>query len=685
MKQYPASKIRNVALAGHGGSGKTSLAEAMLWLSGASDRFGKTADGNTVCDFDPEEIKRKTSISTAVAPLERNGLKINLLDTPGLFDYVGGVNEAYRAAESVIIVVAAKDGVAVGSEKANKQALVSGRSRFFFINKLQSEGADFYKSFDAVRSAFGSSVCPVVVPHYDGDKLVCYYDLVENKAYTYKDGKASECAVPAIENLEELQSALREAVAETDEELMMKFFDGEEFTHDELAKGLAAGVRSGAIAPVYCGDGLALEGVDLLLGGIEKLAPSPVDAAPEIAENGKEVKVDENGPTIAVIFKTVADPFVGKMSYFKVISGKLSSDAPLYNPRTETQEKIGKLVTVRGKKQEDAAYIGAGDIGAATKLANANTGDTFCAVGSDIVLKGVEYPAPLLSKAILPAKKGEDEKIASGLVRLSEEDPSISYGINSETKQMIVSGQGDQHIDVIVSRLKSKFGVDVILETPRVPYRETIRKKVEQQGRHKKQSGGHGQFGDVYIRFEPCEAEGLEFLDEVVGGTVPRQYIPSVEKGLLNCIKHGVLAGYPMVGLRAALYFGSYHPVDSSDMAFQTAASIAYKEGIPKAQPTLLEPIGTLKAIIPNDNMGDVMSEVSVRRGRVLGMDPAEDGMQVLSAEVPMAEMGDFATFMRQCAQGRGTFTFEFTRYEDAPAMIAQKVIEEAKARGDIE
>ncbi|MBQ9993587.1 MAG: elongation factor G [Clostridia bacterium] len=685
MKQYPAKKIKNVVLAGHGGSGKTSLAEAMLWLSGASDRFGKTADGNTVCDFDPEEIKRKTSISTAVAPFERNGFKINLLDAPGLFDFVGGVNEGYRAAETAVIVIAAKDGVAVGAEKANKLALTMGRSRFFFVNKLETEGANFYKAFDALRDAFGTSVCPVVVPYYEGENVKCYVDLIENKAYTYANGKATECAVPALDNIDELKDALNEAVAETDEELMMKYFDGEEFTHDEIAKGLAAGVVAGTIAPVYCGAALTLEGVDQLLGGIEKLAPSPVDAAPEVSEEGDEIVCDESAPTAAVIFKTVADPFVGKMSYFKVVAGKLSSDAPLTNMRTGTQEKIGKLVTVRGKKQEDAPYIGAGDIGAATKLANANTGDTFCAAGKSITLKGVDYPNPLLSKAILPVKKGEDEKIASGLVRLCEEDPSIKFGVNSETKQQVVSGQGDQHIDVIVSKLKAKFGVDVILETPRVPYRETIRKKVEQQGRHKKQSGGHGQFGDVYIRFEPCEAEGLEFVDEVVGGAVPRQYIPSVEKGLLNCIKHGVLAGYPVVGLRAALYFGSSHPVDSSDMAFQMAASIAYKEGMPKAAPTLLEPIGTLKAIIPNDNMGDVMGEVSVRRGRVLGMDPAEDGMQILSAEVPMAEMGDFATFMRQCAQGRGTFTFEFTRYEDAPSMIAQKVIEEAKAREEAE
>ncbi len=685
MKQYPAASIRNIALAGHGGSGKTSLAEAILWISGASDRLGKVADGNTVCDFDPEEIKRKTSIATAVAPIERDGLKINFLDTPGLFDYVGSVNEAVRAAESVIVVVSGKSGVTVGAEKANKLAVSTGRSRFFFVNKLDAEGANFYNYFSQLREKFGPSVVPVVVPYYEGETVKCYVDLVEQKAFAYKDGKATKVDMPQLDNLDELVNALCESVAETSEELMEKFFSGEPFTHDELFKGLASGVKSGDIAPIYCGSALTLEGVDLMLWGISKLAPSPVDVKPEVSEEGTEIAVDEKAPTAAILFKTVADPFVGKMSFFKVLSGKLSADTPVVNMRTGTTEKIGKIVSVKGKKQEDCASITAGDIGAVTKLANAATGDTFCSPSRQVTLEKVNYPTPLLSMAMLPAKKGDDEKIAQGLLRLSEEDPSISYGINSETKQMVVSGQGDQHIDVVVSKLKSKFGVDVILETPRVAYRETIRKKVEQQGRHKKQSGGHGQFGDVYIRFEPCDAEGLEFAEEVVGGSVPKNYFPAVEKGLQDCMGHGVLAGYPVVGVRAVLYFGSYHPVDSSEMAFKIAAGLAFKEGIPKAAPTLLEPIGVLKAIIPNDNMGDVMGEVTKRRGRVLGMDPSDDGMQILSAEVPMAEMGDFATFMRQCAQGRGTFTLNFERYEDAPPMVAQKVIEEAKARGEIE
>lgn len=683
MKQYPANKIRNVVLAGHSGSGKTSLAEAMLFVAGATDRIGKTADGNTVCDFDPEEIKRTASVSTAVAPLEWKGAKINIIDAPGQFDYAGGVVEGFRAAETALIVVSARSGVNVGTEKAVKAADARGMAKMIFVNKMDIEGVSFQGVLDNLREAFGQGVCPIVVPA-GNDTFV---NIRENKAYKMTGTKMAECAMPAIPELEDYLAEVSEAVAGTDDDLMMKFFDGEPFTEEEMSTGLSKGILEGSIMPVYCGVSITAAGAELMLNAIEKLAPAPVDAKPEIAKdedgNDVEIKVDESAPTAAIVFKTVADAFVGKMNYFKVISGKISSDTPVVNMRTGSPEKIGKALTIRGKKQEDTPYIGAGDIGAVAKLSSTLTGDTLAAPSRKVTLAAGVYPAPCLSMAVLPKNKGEEEKIAQGLLKLNEEDPSFAFGTNTETKQMVLSGQGDQHIDVIVSKLKSKFGVEVNLEVPRVAYRETIRKTVEQQGRHKKQSGGHGQFGDVYIRFEPCESDGLEFVDEVVGGTVPRQYIPSVEKGLQNCIKHGVLAGYPVVGLRAALYFGSYHPVDSSDMAFQTAASIAYKEGLPKAKPTLLEPVGLLKAYVPNDNMGDVMGDITKRRGRVLGMNPAEDGLQELDAEVPMAEMGDFATFMRQCAQGRGYFSIEFLRYEDAPAEVTAKVVEEAKARGE--
>ena len=681
MKQYAAKNIRNVLIAGHSGAGKTSLAEAMLYVAGATDRLGKTADGNTVCDFDAEEIKRKTSVSTAVAPLEWKDHKINVIDAPGLFDFVSGVNEGVRACECVIITVSARSGIPVGAEKANKAALQAGKARMFFVNQLDADTANFYKTFEGLKETFGSCVCPIVVPCIENDAVKCYVNLFENKAYEYVNGKLTECAIPELKHLDDFRAAINEAVAETSEELMEKFFNDEPFTAEELKAGISQGVKDGTLALLYCGAATEGQGADLLLNAITRFVPSPAEAAGETSEEGTEVKCDENDPAAAVIFKTVADPFVGKMSYFKVISGKLSADTPVVNMRTGTQEKIGKLIFVKGKKQEDTSCITAGDIGAATKLANAATGDTFCSPSRKVTLKGVDFPEPCLSMAILPVKKGEEDKIAQGLVKLAEEDPSIKYGTNTETHQMVVSGQGDQHIDVIVSKLKTKYGIDVTLETPRVAYRETIRKSTSVQGRHKKQSGGHGQFGDIWVRFEPCESDGLEFAEEVVGGSVPKNFFPAVEKGLQDCMKHGVLAGYPVVGVRAVLYDGSYHPVDSSEMAFKTAASLAFKAGIPQAAPTLLEPVGTLKALIPNDNMGDVMGEVSVRRGRVLGMNPAEDGLQELMAEVPMAEMGDFSTFMRQCSQGRGSFTFEFTRYEDCPGNIAQKVIEDAKAR----
>ncbi|MBQ6569803.1 MAG: elongation factor G [Clostridia bacterium] len=688
MKQYPANNIRNIVLAGHSGSGKTSLAEAMLHLAGASDRFGKVAEGNTVCDFDPEEIRRKTSVSTAVAPLEFKGCKINLIDVPGLFDFEGGVREGIRAAECAVITVSSKSGVAVGTEKAFKAADQRGISKIFFVSKMDSDHANFYKALEGLEATFGTAVCPLVVPYVEGEKVKCYVDLIAKKAYTYKDGKATETAMPDMGGKdEELLNTVYEAVAETDEELMEKYFSGEPFTDEELKKGISNGVREGTIYPVYCGAALTLDAVDLLMDGINHLVPSPAEAKPEKATGADgsevEIKVDENGDAALIVFKTIADPFVGKLSYFKVVSGKITGDSVLYNMRTESNEKMGKVVTVRGKKQEDAPYIGAGDIGAVAKLQSTKTGDTLCAPSKKVTLAAVDFPEPSLSMAIAPKKKGEEEKITQGLLRLMEEDPCLSFTNNPETRQMIVNGLGDQHLDVIVSKLKSKFGTEVVLSKPRVAYRETIRKTVQVQGRHKKQSGGHGQFGDIWVRFEPCESEGLEFAEEVVGGSVPKNFFPAVEKGFNECMSKGVLAGYPMVGLRVVLYDGSYHPVDSSEMAFKMAAHIAFKDGIPKAGPVLLEPIGSLLAYVPNDQMGDLMGEVNKRRGRVLGMNPAADGMQELAAEVPMAEMADFTTFMRQCTQGRGFFKFTFERYEEAPAQVAQKVIEEAKANAE--
>ncbi|MCU7651581.1 elongation factor G [Acutalibacter sp. LFL-21] len=685
MNQYLAKNIINLAVAGHGGAGKTSLAEAMLYLAGVSDRRGKVGDGNTVCDYDPEEIRRKASISAAVAPLEWKNKKINLLDAPGLFDFEGGMMEAMRAADTALIVVSGRDGVAVGTEKAFAAAEKNGLAKIIFVNGLCDESARFYRVFEDLKAQFGPSVCPVVVPFIQDGQANIYINLLEYKAYDYSGGKPVAVAMPDMgDRLEGLRTAIYEAVAETDDELFEKYFAGEPFTPEEVIVGVSKGVKSGTITPVFCGDALLMRGMEQFMDGLCWLAPSAGDKAGELGTdvdgNPVELSVNEDGAAAAIVFKTVADPFIGKLSYVKVVSGKISTDSQLVNMRTGNTERVGKTVMMVGKKQVDVKYIGAGDIGAIPKLSATNTGDTLCSPARKVTLEGVEYPNPTLRMAIVPAKKGEEDKVAQGMMRLSEEDPTLQFATNNETHEMILSGLGEQHLDVAVSKLKTKFGVDVSLKKPKVPYRETIRKTVQVQGRHKKQTGGHGQFGDVWIEFSPCDSEGLEFGERVVGGSVPKGFFPAVEKGLRECIQKGPLAGYPVVGLSAVLYDGSYHPVDSSEMAFKTAAALAYKAGMPQANPVLLEPIGHLKATVPDSNMGDVMGEVNKRRGRVLGMEPAGEGRQTVEADVPMAEMHDFTTFIRQCTQGRGSFTFGFERYEEAPQNVAQKVIEEAKA-----
>ncbi|MDR1892155.1 MAG: elongation factor G [Oscillospiraceae bacterium] len=685
MKPYSAEKIKNIALLGHGSSGKTSLAEAMLFTAGATDRLGKIADGNTVMDFDPEEKKRKVSVAAAAASLEWKDTKLNLLDAPGLFDFAGGSSESLRAAETALIVLSGKSGLTVGAQKAYKAASLAKRAKIFFVSKLDSENADYYKVLAALKEKFGASVCPVVVPEMAGDAVMSYVNLVTGKSWVYKDGKSVEAPAADLgDRREELYNALHEAVALTDEALMEKYFSGEALTADEIRKGIAEGVRSGDITPVLCGAGLNCEGIDLLLNFLAAEAPSSKSASePAMDDSGGEITldVDEDAPAAAVVFKTVADPFVGKLSFFKVVSGKLSTSSHVVNARTGEAERIGKVMYIHGSKQEETTQIAAGDIGAVAKLGGVITGDTLCDAARKVTLKGVEFPAATLSMAVHPKAKGDEEKIAAGLFRLIEEDPTLVFETNVETREQIISGLGEQHLDVVASKLKSKFGAEVELTIPRVAYRETIRKKVKVQGRHKKQSGGHGQFGDVWIEFEPTDSDSLVFEEKVFGGAVPRNFFPAVEKGLLDCVGKGVLAGYPVVGLKATLVDGSYHPVDSSEMSFKMAAALAYKAGLPQASPSLLEPIGLLKAVVPDEHMGDVIGDVNKRRGRVLGMNPAEDGQEI-DAEVPMAEMGDFSVTLRSITQGRGSFTLAFERYEDAPPQVSQKVIEEAKAAG---
>ena len=680
LKAYSKENIRNVVIAGHGGRGKTTLAEAMLYISGASDRLGKVTDGNTVMDFDAEEKKRKVSISSAVANLEWNNKKINIIDTPGLFDFEGGRSEGIRAAEAIVVVLSASHGVDVGAEKALRAAGRRGLSKFVAVSKCDGEDRDFYKTLNALKEKYGTAICPVVIPYMVGGKVDCYVNFLQNKAFTYENGKPTQVDMPVDAAIDDIHAAFTEAVASADDELMMKFFDGEEFTHDEIVAGLSQGVADGTVVPVYACSGLTTDAVDLLLNGITKLAPAP--------KGEGDVACDENGALEAICFKTVADPFIGKMSFFKVISGKITPATKAYNPRTEEEEKMGKLVMVKGAKQEDVTEIGTGDIGVVTKLAGFKTGDTMCDAKAPAELDGVDFPAPCYSMAVNVVKKGEEDKVASGLIKLAEEDGSMLFYTNKETKEQIISGLGEQHLESIVSKLKNKFGVEVELTAPRVAYRETIRKVVDKQGRHKKQSGGHGQFGDVWIRFEPYmgEEEFVFTSDEVVGGAVPKNFFPAVEKGLRECIAGGLVAGYPMVGIKACLHDGSYHPVDSSEMAFKMAARIAFKAAIPDASPAILEPVGTLKAYVPDDNLGDIIGDVNKRRGRVLGMGPAEETQtQELVAEVPMAEMSDFAIALRSITAGRGYFTLDFARYEDAPPHIKEKVIAEAKLEDDDE
>lgn len=685
MKQYTAEMIKNIALAGHAGSGKTSLAEAMLFKAGATDRLGKTAEANTVCDFDPEEAKRKVSVSTAVAPLEWKATKINLLDTPGLFDFAGGQCEGICAAESVVIAVSGKSGVTPGVEIAYRNAVKQGKATAFFISKLDTENADFYKVFEELKAQFGPSVCPLVVPRYEDGKLDCYIDLIDMKAYKYdKSGKSLAVGMPNLGHREEgLIAAISEAVAETDEELFEKYFSGEQFTHEELENGIHKGIKDGSISPVFCGSSFTLEGIDIFLDGIVSLLPA-ANEAPAVAATGAdgepaEVACSAADKLVAFVFKTVADPFVGKLSFLKVIAGVLKADMQPVNARTGQPERMGKLVYLRGKKQEDAQEVPAGDIAAVTKI-SAVTGDTLCAPDRILAIEPPVFPKPTLAMAISVTAKGDESKIAQGLHRLIEEDPTLSFEQNSETHEQILSGLGEQHLDVAMSKLKNKFGVEAALRAPKIAYRETIRKKVKAEGKYKKQTGGHGQYGHVWIEFEPCDGDDLVFEEKVVGGVVPKGFFPAVEKGLRDSVLKGVLAKYPVVGLKATLVDGSYHPVDSSEMSFKTAASLAYKNGLAQASPVLLEPVGTLTVLIPDAYTGDIMGEINKRRGRVIGMNPLEDGMQEVAAEVPMSEMQDFTTYLRSTTQGRGNFTFVFARYEQLPPQLEAKVIEEAQA-----
>ncbi len=685
---YASKDIRNILVAGHAGCGKTTLTEALLYLSGATERMGRVEDGTAASDFDPEEIRRKASLNSSVIPVEYQGIKYNLIDTPGLFDFETGEAEGVMAAESVLICVSARSGVSVGAEKAYRLACKNNKARMIFVTKTDLENADYFKVLEQMKIQFGPSVCPCVVPVRLDDGTVAYINLFSQKAFKYEGGKQIQIDLPDIgHRFEGLIQAMSEAIAETDEALMEKFFSGEPFTTEEIVQGMATGVRGGQITPVFCGSAVNNQALDMLLYNMNVLLPG-ADTAAAVGETKDgdpvEITADPDAPVCAYVFKTVADPFVGKLSFIKVLAGKLTATSNVVNARTGQPERLGKTLTVCGKKQTDTPAITTGDIGAVAKLPAAKTGDTLCDPARVAALPAPVYPIANYRMAVKVAKKGDEGKVSGALARLIEEDPAITFHTDPETKQQIIGGLGTQHLEVAVAKLKNKFGVEITLEAPRVPYRESIRKSCKAQGRHKKQTGGHGQFGDVWIQFEPIEGEGVEFAENVFGGSVPKNFFPAVEKGVRQAAEHGVLAGYPMVGMKATLLDGSYHPVDSSEMAFIMAAKLAYKAAVPEAGPVLLEPIGALKAHVPADNTGDIMGEVTKRRGRVLGMSPDEDGLQSVEAEVPMAEMQDFTTFLRQLTQGRGWYTFDFVRYETLPSNLEGKVIEQAKALGNL-
>jgi len=687
MATFNSKDIRNVALLGHGGSGKTSLVEAMLYAAGEIDRLGKTTDGNTICGNDPEEVKRGFSMSLAEVPLTWKGAKLNIIDTPGYLDFAGEAKAALRVAGAAVILVDGKAGVEPGVELAWDRAEEARLPKAFFINKCDDNDADYSRVFKQLNAMFGAPVCPVYVPVKDG-KNFTLLDLIEKKAYSY-DAKGKRTEAPLNDEQKaiaaEYEEALHEAVAVTDDDLMNKFFEGEEMTREEISGALQKGIIDGTIVPVYCGAATAMWGVVALLDTIRDSFPAPGQRKPEtlIGSDGSlyQASGDPNADASIFVFKTIADPFVGKLSLFKVMNGCLKKDMVLRNPVTGISEKFAHIYTVRNKKTTEVDELPCGDIGAVTKITSIATGDNLCAGSEAKIYKGINFPKPYMTRAISPMNKGDEDKIAAGVTRLVEEDPTLKFENDSETSQLLISGMGDIHLDVLVARLKSRYNVSVQLTEPKIAYRETIKKIVDVRGRHKKQSGGSGQFGDVVITFSPGEDIGLTFTTSVVGGTVPKNFYPAVEKGLQEAMKKGVLAGYPVVNLAADLHDGSYHPVDSNEISFKLAAKLAYRDGLPQANPVLLEPIGALKVLVPESLVGDVMGDLNKRRGRVLGMDaaPGHKGYTIVEAEVPKSEMSDYVITLRAMSQGRGSFDFEFVRYEEVPGMIAQKIIAEAK------
>ena len=683
MKVFTTENIRNISLLGHRGSGKTTLVESILYVKDYIKRKGDVENGTTVSDFDKEEIRRIFSINTSLIPVEHNDVKLNFLDTPGYFDFVGEVVSALRVSASAVLVLDATAGVEVGTEKAWKLLEERKLPRIIFVNKMDKGYVNYPKLLAELKEKFGKKIAPFCIPIGEKDEFKGFVNVVDMVGRVFNGKECVDTPIPDDIDVSEVRNLLFEAIAETDEVLMDKYFAGEEFTKEEIVKGLHKGVVNGDIVPVMVGSAQQNIGIHTLLNYLELYMPCPTElfSGQRIGEDPttqqeKVVKISSENPFSAIVFKTLVDPFIGKISFFKVNSGTIKKETEVFNPKKNKKERIAQILTMQGNKQIELDELRAGDIGATTKLQFTQTGDTLCDKNFPVVFNKIRFPKPNIYSGVLPADKNDDEKLSTAIQRVMEEDPTFVMSRNYETKQLLIGGQGEKHLYIILCKIKNKFGVHAELQDVIVSYRETILGKAEVQGKHKKQSGGAGQYGDVFIRFEPSDKE-FEFVDEIKGGVVPRNYIPAVEKGLMEAKEKGVLAGYPVINFKATLYDGSYHPVDSNDLSFKLAAILAFKLGMEKAKPVLLEPVVKMKITIPEEYMGDVMGDLNKRRGRVLGMDHTETGEQLLLAEVPEAEILKYSIDLRALTQGRGEFEYEFVRYEEVPENISKRIIEE--------
>lgn len=682
MKKYSTENIRNLAIVGHSGCGKTTFTEACLFKTGAISKMGKVEEKNTVSDYTPEEMNRGVSIAVSIIPIEWNDIKINLIDTPGYFDFEDEVYNALRASEAALVVIDASSGIEVGTEKVLNYTEKIELPRIIFINKIEKENVNFSKVISDLRVAYGKKVIPFTLTLGEGESFKGIIDVLNKKAYEYDKGNKKEVAIPEnrVEEVDVVYHEIIEAVAETDDDLMEKYFAGEEFTHEELMKGVTSALLNGTAVPVVAGSSYTGAGIDMLLDVIRDYMPAPNDERAKsgfrIMDKSADRKVDINEPYSAVIFKTVTDSFVGKISLFKVISGKITKNTEIYNISKNKSEKFGNIFYLRGKTQIETDEVVAGDIGAISKLQETETGDTLCDKSAPILYRPLKSHEATLYFAIEPKTKGDEEKITQALQKLQDEYAGFTVTRNSETKQLLIGGQGNVQLEIIIEKLKNSFGVETVIVPLKIAYRETIKGKSDVQGKHKKQSGGAGQYGDVFMKFEPSTEEFV-FAEEVFGGAVPKNYFPAVEKGIRESKEKGILAGYPVVNFKAILYDGSYHPVDSNEMAFKIAASLAFKKGMEEAKPILLEPIMKVEIKIPDAYMGDIMGDMNKRRGRILGMEQTEDGSQLVVAEAPHSELFEYAIDLRSMTQGRGDFKINFEKYEEVPSNISEKIIEE--------